>query len=250
MLHLHLQLLQQKLLRMNQKCRDRSATLACTTKYKLTSRLAWNSETQRLQQRLVMDHLMQPTLPMLNRLKKRAMRLLRANQKCRIRSAVLVTSTCPQNCPSRLCWQSHILPQLHHLVYRSLRFWVTPHTHTHTHPFNGPFSGTTQVGRYQKGKTNLDFTEARDSEWQWHQLGHMQVCTSLQTDNHASTPPLSFLQAGCQSCHPTNSVKALKDFFIYCKTYINVCCRETREGTSCKGSPAGSSTKESKKTKR
>ena len=52
-------------------------------------------------------------------------------------------------------------------------------THTHTHPFNGPFSGTTWVNRYQKGKTNLDFTEARDSEWQWHQLDHMQVCTSL-----------------------------------------------------------------------
>ena len=49
-----------------------------------------------------------------------------------------------------------------------------------------------------------------DSEWQWHQLGHMQVCTSLQSDNHASTPPLSFLQAGCPSCPPTNSVKALK----------------------------------------
>jgi len=64
---------------------------------------------------------------------------------------------------------------------------------SHTHPFNGPFSGTTQVSRYQKGKTNLDFTEARDSEWQRHLLGHMQVCTSsLQTDNHASTPPLSF----------------------------------------------------------
>jgi len=47
------------------------------------------------------------------------------------------------------------------------------------------------MSRYQKGKTNLDFTEAEDSEWQWHQLGHMQVCTSLQTDNHASTPPLS-----------------------------------------------------------
>ena len=66
------------------------------------------------------------------------------------------------------------------------------HAHTHTHTFNGPFSRTTRVGRYQKGKTKLDFTEARDSEWQWHQLGHMQVCTSLQTDNHASTPPLSF----------------------------------------------------------
>jgi len=53
--------------------------------------------------------------------------------------------------------------------------------HHYTHPLNGPFSGTTQVSRYQKGNTNLDFTEARDSEWQWHQLGHMQVCTLLQT---------------------------------------------------------------------
>jgi len=79
-----------------------------------------------------------------------------------------------------------------------------------THLFNGPFSGTSRVSRYQKGRTNLDFTEARDSEWQWHQLGHMQVCTSLQTDNHASTPPLSFVQAGCPSCYPTKSVKALK----------------------------------------
>ena len=60
------------------------------------------------------------------------------------------------------------------------------------YPFNGPFSGTTRVSRYQQGKTNLDFTEARDSERQWHQLGRMQVCTSLQTDNHASTAPLSF----------------------------------------------------------
>ena len=86
----------------------------------------------------------------------------------------------------------------------------TETAHTHTHPFNDPFSGTTRVSRYQKGKTNLDFAEARDSEWQWHQLGHMQVCNSLQTDNHARTPPLSFLQAGCPSCRPTNSVKALK----------------------------------------
>ena len=52
-------------------------------------------------------------------------------------------------------------------------------THTHTHPFSGPLSRTTMVSRYQKGKTNLDFTEARDSEWQWHQLGHMQVSTLL-----------------------------------------------------------------------
>jgi len=55
------------------------------------------------------------------------------------------------------------------------------------------------VSWYHKGNTNQDFTEARDSEWHWHQLDNMQVCTSLQTDNHASTPPLSFLQAGCPS---------------------------------------------------
>jgi len=65
------------------------------------------------------------------------------------------------------------------------------YNYTTLHPFNSPLSKTTHVSRYQKGKTNLDFTEARDSEWQWHQLGHMQVCISLQTDNHASTPPLS-----------------------------------------------------------
>jgi len=77
--------------------------------------------------------------------------------------------------------------------------------HIRTHPFNGPLSGTTRVSQYQK--------ETRDNEWQWHQLGRMQVCTSLQTDNHASTPP-SFLQAGCPSCRPTNSVKALKAMAI------------------------------------
>jgi len=48
------------------------------------------------------------------------------------------------------------------------------------------------MSRYQKGKTNLDFSEARDSEWQWHHLGFTQVCISFQTDNHASTSPLSF----------------------------------------------------------
>jgi len=40
------------------------------------------------------------------------------------------------------------------------------------------------VNQYQKGKTNLDFIEARDSEWQWHELD--------------------------PSWRPTNSIKALK----------------------------------------
>jgi len=57
--------------------------------------------------------------------------------------------------------------------------------------------------RRQKSETDLDFTEARDSEWQWHQLGHMQVCTSLQTDNHASIPPLR--QDALPDAQPTAS---------------------------------------------
>jgi len=44
----------------------------------------------------------------------------------------------------------------------------------------------------------------------------MQVCTLLQTDNHAGIPPLeSFLQARCPSCRPTNSIKALKKKHTY-----------------------------------
>ena len=65
--------------------------------------------------------------------------------------------------------------------------------YTHEHTFNGPLSGTTQVSQYQKGKTCLDFTGARDSERQCYHLGLMQVCTSLQTDNHASTSLLKLL---------------------------------------------------------
>jgi len=97
------------------------------------------------------------------------------------------------------------------------------HAHAYTHTFNGPLSGTIRVGRYQKSKDQSDFTEARDGEWQWHQLGDMQVCTSLQTGNYASTPPLSLLQVGCPSCRPTNSVKALKAEDVPRQSRINTC---------------------------
>ena len=92
---------------------------------------------------------------------------------------------------------------------------IYTHTHTHTHTFNGPFSGTTQVSRYQKGKTNLDFTEARDSEWQWHQLGHMQVCTLLQTDNHDSTPPLCFFTGRMPFLPPNQQCQSTEGNMIY-----------------------------------
>ena len=114
--------------------------------------------------------------------------------------------------------------------------------HRYIQPFNGPLSGTTRVSRYQKDKTNPDHvTEARDSEWQWRQLGHMQVCTSLQANNHASTPPLSFLQAGCPSCCPTNSVKALKAYkaisviLKFCRRVGQVKCQHQDDKLSPSG---------------
>jgi len=60
----------------------------------------------------------------------------------------------------------------------------------------------------QEGKTNLNLLEQETvsgSGISW------AICKSApQTDNHAVLPPLSFLQAGCPSRRPTNSVKALK----------------------------------------
>ena len=48
----------------------------------------------------------------------------------------------------------------------------------------------------------------------------MQICTLTQTHNHANIPSLSFLQAGCPSCSPTNSVKALKAWTKMCVNYL------------------------------
>jgi len=79
---------------------------------------------------------------------------------------------------------------------------------------------TTQVSQYHKGKTNLDFTEARDSEWQWHQLGNMQVCTSLQTDNHASIPPLSFF-TGQMPFLPPNQQRQSTECTILVRIHVS-----------------------------
>jgi len=56
--------------------------------------------------------------------------------------------------------------------------------------------------------------------WQCIWLHHMQIiCTSLQTDNHASTSPLSVLQVRCPSCCPTNSFSALYTHKIFKHLY-------------------------------
>jgi len=111
--------------------------------------------------------------------------------------------------------------------------------HTHTHLFNGPLSGTTQVSQYQKG----NFTEARDSEWQWHQLDHMQVCTSLQTDNHASTPTVQhsifYRPAALPATQPTVSkhwrqVNMTENSLIFISCcYLVIFFLNRRIGTHC-----------------
>jgi len=52
--------------------------------------------------------------------------------------------------------------------------------------------------------------------WQWHQLDHMEIiCTSLQTDNYASTSSLNCLQAKCSSLRLNSSLQALKASVVY-----------------------------------
>jgi len=76
-------------------------------------------------------------------------------------------------------------------------------------------SGTTRVSRYQKGKTrkvktNLDSLEQEIVSGSGISWAGLYASLHLIPDNHANIPPLSFLQAGCPSCRPTNSIKALK----------------------------------------
>jgi len=92
-----------------------------------------------------------------------------------------------------------------------LNFVPLAHTHTHTTVYGLLDFVPDYPGEPTPERQNQSgFTGERDSEWQWHQLGCMKICTLTQTHYHTSIPPRSFLQAGCPSCCPNNSVKALK----------------------------------------
>ena len=103
---------------------------------------------------------------------------------------------------------------------------ITPPTHTHTHPFDGPFSGTTQVRwactRKEKPIWILPKQETvSGSGISW------AVCKSAPRSRQITMPLMpaphySFLQAGCPSCRPTNSVKALKAKHYSTKSMQNV----------------------------
>ena len=96
------------------------------------------------------------------------------------------------------CQSAGTMPDLHTWINRTYYKFIRS-VQTRTHPFNGPFAGTTRVGQYQKGKTNLDFTG-------W------AICKSAPCSGEITTPAPHhsvFLKAGCPSCRPTNSIKAL-----------------------------------------
>ena len=103
--------------------------------------------------------------------------------------------------------------------------------------FNGPLSRTTRVSRYQKDKTNLDLLEQETvsgSGISW------AICKTAPRSRQITTPAPHhsvFLQAGCPSCRPTNSVKALKgealkgDYHIMnSKCQIVSCMKQQPEG--------------------
>jgi len=87
----------------------------------------------------------------------------------------------------------------------TVHIWTLPQLYS---PYNNTCLKALSIN--QKKLNQSEFTGARANEWQWHQPGCMPIYTLPQTDNHASTPPLSFLQAACLSCCSTNSVKVLK----------------------------------------
>ena len=104
------------------------------------------------------------------------------------------------------------IPHCHHKISQmTLQITLI----THTHPFNGPFSGTTRVSRYQKGKPiwillKQETVSGSGINWAVASTGLYASLHLAPARRPCSTPSLSFLQAGCPSCRPTNSIKALK----------------------------------------
>jgi len=80
-----------------------------------------------------------------------------------------------------------------HIPYISSHAHAHACMHAHTHIILWLSGLCPRLPGWATTRNNLDFTEARNSKWHWHQLGHMKICTSPQIDNHANITPLSFL---------------------------------------------------------
>ena len=106
------------------------------------------------------------------------------------------------------------------IVFVIIRLSLHRHTHTPVlRPFFRDYPGWAGT---RKVKTNLVFTETRDSEWQWHQLGRMQVYTSLQIDNHARIPPLSFFTGRMPFLPPNQQRQSTEGKFFFALQYNTI----------------------------
>ena len=119
--------------------------------------------------------------------------------------------------PERLFLEGGVLTA--HLAMRPFSVSTAAACYTHTHPFNGPLSGTNRVSRYQKGKTNLDFTESKKTvsgsgiSWAICMSASRNRETTTQVPHHSVfKDPMPFLplheqrqstegNAATRSCH-------------------------------------------------
>ena len=99
---------------------------------------------------------------------------------------------------------------MHSLDYQQPDPAHTPNKHQPPpppHPFYGTFSGTTRVSRCQKRTSGL-MEQGKINRGR--QTDHPAGRYSSRTNQCPPPPSPIFLQAGCPSCRPTNSAKALK----------------------------------------
>ena len=99
------------------------------------------------------------------------------------------------------------------------------HTHTHTHTHTQPFycsagicpglPGWAGTRKVKPGRVKPIWIYWSKRQWVAVASAGLYASLHLISDNHANIPPLSFLQAGCPSCRPTNSVKALNVLYLY-----------------------------------
>ena len=103
-----------------------------------------------------------------------------------------------------ICWITHPFNG----PFLGLPRWTS--THTHTHPFNGPFPGLPRWAGTRKVKPiwillKQETVSGSGISWATCKSAPLSRQITMPAPRHSV-----FLQAGCPSCRPTNSVKALK----------------------------------------
>jgi len=141
------------------------------------------------------------------------MRISSYFQWCKLQ-AILLPLSCPLfqfHISYSFNWQNRKFSMKLYHVKEKVILPVT-HTHTHTQPFYCSagicpglpgWAGTRKVKPERVNQSG--FTGARDSEWQWHLLGYMQVCTSSQTTTPTSHLSVFYRADALPAAQPTAS---------------------------------------------